>query len=291
MSITLDKARLVKIRKAKKMTQAELAAELKVSLRTYSAYESSGEETLLSSLEIARLANALRCPAHFLWGSLPHSAILYWQHTENYSLVAQFIAEQRFGNLKVDGVPSDADLREPLLKLIDVFEKEYEDGSKPKLSEKIRTRFACEDAVDQLRNTANDIPAKFYIVKVPCLRVTPDYYYNDETDTEHTWFNYIWTTQIDALISFDNSFDPETRPLNYSNYRSGATGIFFDYDEYGDEVITESVQEALNARPAIELEETENIELKAEPVSFDMEAGEAELKVSKGKKSSSGNSV
>ena len=285
MTIILDKERLVKIRKACKKTQADLAADLGMSLRTYSSYENLNEETELSSLELSRLAHALKYPAHFLWGSLPPTAVLYWQQTENHSLVAQFIAEQRFGNLKVDGLPGDHKLRAPLLKLVDTFEEERDKATKRKLSERIRTRFECEDAVDELRHATDDIPPRFYIVKVPTLRVSEGYYYDDDTGKDWDWTEYKWTTQVDALISFDPEFDPEMRALNYNNYQSGKTNVFYDWDEYTDEQIAKYRKDALDARPSIELEETANVELKAEPVSFDIEVGEAELKVSKGNKS------
>lgn len=284
-TIILDKERLVKIRKACKKTQADLATDLGMSLRTYSAYENMNAEIELSALEFSRLANALKYPAHFLWGSLPPTAVLYWQQTQNHSLVAQFIAEQRFGNLKVDGLPGDHKLRSPLLKLIDTFEEERDNTVKQKLSEQIRTRFECEDAVDELRHATDDIPPRFYIVKVPTLHVSDGYYYGDDTSKDYDWIEYKWATQVDALISFDPEFDPETRALNYNSYQSGKTDIFYDWDAYTDEEIAKYRKDALDARPSIELEETENVELKAEPASFDIEAGEAELKVSEGKKS------
>ena len=276
MIITLDKERLVKIRKSQKMTQAELAAKLEISLRSYSMYENLNEETSLSSLEFSRLARALKSPAHFFWGSLPSSAVLYWQQTDKYVNFSKWIAEQFFGNLKVNGLPGDPKLRDPLLKLIDTFEEVYDIDKKRKLSEKIRNRFACEDAVDELRNAVNDMPPRFYIVKIPRLRVHQDYYHDEETGKDHTWFVYDWTTQVDGLISFDTDFDPETVPLSYS-YMTGKWDIFWDYDDFGDTVMTEHCKEALDARPTIEFEDNENGELRVEPVSLEGEVCEAEI--------------
>ena len=276
MIITLDKERLVKIRKSKKMTQADLAAKLGVSLRSYSMYENLNEETSLSSLEFSRLARALKYPAHFFWGSLPASAVLYWQQTDKYVNFSKWIAEQGFGNLKVNGLPGDPKLRDPLLKLVDAFEEVYDIKEKRKLSEKIRKRFACEDAVDELRNAVSDIPPRFYVIKIPRLRVYEDYYYDEETDKEHTWFVYDWTTRVDGLISFDTDFDPETMPLDY-NYMIGQHDIFWDDEKYEDMVITEHCKQALDARPTIVFEDNENGELRAEPVSLEGEVCEAEI--------------
>jgi len=276
MIITLDKERLVKIRKSKKMTQADLAAKLGVSLRSYSMYENLNEETSLSSLEFSRLARALKSPAHFFWGRLPSSAVLYWQQTRNYANFSKWIAEKFFGNLQIKGLPGDPELRDPLLKLIDAFEEVYDIEKKRKLSEKIRKRFACEDAVDELRNAVSDIPPRFYVIKIPRLRVYEDYYYDEETDKEHTWFVYDWTTRVDGLISFDTDFDPETMPLDY-NYMIGQHDIFWDDEKYEDMVITEHRKQALDARPTIVFEDDENGELREEPVSLEGEVGGAKI--------------
>lgn len=215
MEILLDKKRVIGHRKAKKMTQIQVAAKLGMSTRTYSDYENLATETKFSSLEMHNLAKALGISVFGIWGEIPKNgyATCYYKPTQKYSNFAKFIARGHFAHLSVNGLPSEKSHRDPLLELIDIHERETspEADADPNLSTVLRERFKCEDIIEKLADeTATDTPAKFMVMSKPYLKVNPV----DFDEERGQIFGFSWSHRIQGLIDFDET-DPEKEPDSY----------------------------------------------------------------------------
>lgn len=265
MDIKLDRERLIKIRKSNKLTQAEVAMRLGISLRTYSDYENTSSKALLSHLEISKLAQVLQVVVSSLWDSIPLRATLFYAPTSNYSAWAKFLADGIFDDLKVWGIPNEKRLREPLLKLVEV----YEAGDKAtledkKLSSSIQRSFDCDDWVHELvaKKDITDVPPKLMIMRVPSLRVTEDLALHPDTDEAVSWNDYNWRVDWRAKIDFTGS-DPETNPISNA-YILGKAHVF-DYWEEEEEVVDLYVTQALKARPDIRFQDEIDVKKGNDP--------------------------
>ncbi|MDB2603571.1 helix-turn-helix domain-containing protein [Planktomarina temperata] len=256
MEILLDKKRVIGHRKAKKMTQIQVAAKLGMSTRTYSDYENLATETKLSSLEMHKLANALGVSVYAIWGEIPEDgrATCYYKPTRRYSNFAKFIAQGQFAQLSVNGLPSEKSHRDPLLELIEVHEREIspEADADPKLSTFLRERFKCEDIIEQLADEiATDNPAKFMVMVKPILKVEQV----DFDDDRGKLFGFNWSLQILGKIDFDDT-DPEKVPHYYTFVRGRDSHILCpDFWTDVDPNRAQYEQEALEARGEIDMPE------------------------------------
>lgn len=254
MEILLDKKRVIGHRKAKKMTQIQVAAKLGMSTRTYSDYENLATETKLSSLEMHKLAKALGVWVYAIWGEIPEDgrATCYYKPTRKYSNFAKFIARGHFDHLSVVGLPSEKSHRDPLLELIDIHERETspEADADPNLSTVLRERFKCEDIIEQLADeTATDNPAKFMVMLKPLLKVQQV----DFDDDRGNLFAFSWSHFILGQIDFDDT-DPEKAPDRYTFVHGKDSHILCpDFWNDVDPNRAQYEQEALEARGEIDM--------------------------------------
>jgi transcriptional regulator with XRE-family HTH domain len=260
MDIELDRARLIKIRKSKKLTQAQVASKLGVSLRTYSDYENLSSGVLLSDREIFTLSRALNVVVSDLWAEVPRRVTVFYSQTTNHSVWAKFLADSKFIDLEVSGLPSRKALREPLMKLIEAFEAGDQKGSDKKLSSKIKRSFDCDDWVNDLIEKKNptDVPPKLLVTRVPTLIVEKDGYLNPYNSEMVESYLYFWGSQWRAKIDFTDT-DAETNPASIE-YGFGDFHILFpsveDYgDDGADERRAEEIAAALDTRPDIEFQD------------------------------------
>ena len=281
MDIKIDKERITKIRKSKKLTQADMASRLNMSLRTYSDYENTSVKGSLSHLEVFRLSRTLNVVVSDLWNFIPHSVILFYFSTSDHSKWAKLLADGKFESLEVSGLPDTKRLREPLLKLVEVHEASKEDKKNEKLSSSIQRSFDCDDWVQELvaPKDETDVPTKIMAMRVPALEVNnfpsphPDERSNEIIDD----YYYNWSVKWHAKIDF-TGIDPETKPIPLE-YRSGPdSNVFFsEFDgwdiEYAsneneeDQVKAEiektegHIKAALAARPDIRFQDEINIKI------------------------------
>ena len=253
MDIKLDKDRLIRLRKSRKLTQAEVVAKLGISLRRYSDYENVSTETNLSNLEISKLASALSVVVSELWGELPlYSATCFYHQTVGYDAWANAVAIGMFDKLKVDGIPSQKEHRQPLLNLLKMHESHFEENQPDKAeSARLQRTFDCEDWVKQLvgynlDESAQFTPPKLLIIRVPKLKIEKHNYHNEMTGAEYDSFGYEWEWDIRAKIDFLGN-DPEAHPVSIV-YVTGDHSSLFYFDEDGPDVSKEEMRRALESR-------------------------------------------
>ena len=256
MNIKIDRSRLIKIRKIRKLTQADMASMLGISLRTYSDYENLSSEALLSHMETHKLSRVLGVAVSDLWAFIPHSVTLFYGAVCNYSQWAKLLAAGMFEDLAISGLPNDKRLREPLLKLVGVYEARKKEGKEggqtEKLSSSIQRSFDCEDWLQELvggenffetveaQNSASDLSPDILVMKVPKLHVCYDEYpHPDETSNEAIGqYSYFWDIKWHAKIDFTNAA-PLTNPRRLEYLSGAADALFCNQDFVSPEDLTE----------------------------------------------------
>ncbi len=274
--IPLDRKRLIAARKRMGLTQADMAKNAKISLRTVSEYENQ-EETRLQQLAMHKLTNSISADPYDLWGEIPERASVYASVTKDISKAARWLADGWFNSLDVIGMPRDFEHRDPLIKVLRISE-EAKDFQNRKLSDLMLRRFECVDCLNLLSRESAESKAvdserelpkvQFAIEHVPRLKCVLDRNINSDTGKEENFVQYQWSTLINAYIDFEGTdFDTQGKSYNYvSGYKYHLPAFYdtgFKVEKLSmDELLAEEVR-ALNARPVIEFKE-EEIKLSAE---------------------------
>ena len=261
MEVEINTKLVAQARKAEKMTQAAAAAELKVSLRTYSKYEDPNSKFFIGELELHRLANALSCNEFQLWAKLPKSlkTSCFYYRTSKISRFAEYVGRGYFDELLVSGLPIDTSLREPLIALLKLYEDAKHPSNKDEMqSEAIKRQFLCKDLLDSFSSGA-DFPPEFLVMNVPLLKISEDWIQDhDGLDANFLGYKFKWIQRSRALIDF-NIMDPETRPETINLIPNFA----WIFDRASKEEWARYEDEALAAREQINFAEeikTENSE-------------------------------
>ena len=265
----IDKENLIRMRKEQKMTQADVAGKLGMSLRKYVDYEISSEDVFLSSLDFGKLAYALNVNSFMLLGELPTFITCHWKRSGSVSKFAEQILSGRC-ELKVEGLPSDKKLRAPLVEIVEIYEKckrEIQDDTI--LSESLKQRFRCEDLLEQLISDKADdekMPgdAELFGMRVPGLSVTLDWFYARDDDDPEQVETLTWNMGTVLLIDFNKS--SEDQPVTYQLIDDPQWALTLDMNkDEAPEAYEKMVNEALGARPKIPLSDDDEHIFQTEP--------------------------
>jgi hypothetical protein len=205
--------------------------------------------------------------------------VLFYSPTRNFSKWAKLLADGKFEDLEVSGLPSEKRLREPLLRLIEVYEDSKKNKESEKLSSSIQRSFDCDDWVHELatQKGETDVPPQIMIMKAPILDTHMQEYPHPDEDSNELIedYSYRWSFKWYAKIDFTNT-NPATQPIS-KDYRNGPdSDVFFSefdggYFEYMNDVeikaanadITKAANhtiDALKARPKIGFQDEYDIE-------------------------------
>ena len=241
------------LRKLKKQTQAETATKLGISLRTYSEYENLMTETRLTDYEFFKLADSISVSPASIWDELQPSAVCFWKQTFDFALWAKYIAEGKFAELKINGLPKSKENRTPLLELTKIYEKVREgkqDKDEMSLSEQLENHFKCQDIIEQLTSETYDFTvgpepevAGLLVMVVPTLKVESFVYVDEDNDEVKDFYSYKWSAAIRAMIDFEQ-LEPSTAPVQF-NYITGDTSAL---DPLENNNYLEEQARALDAR-------------------------------------------
>ena len=187
-----------------------------------------------------------------------YSVILFYSPTRNYSKWAKLLAAGKFENLEVSGRPNEKRLRQPLLKLVEVYEASKETKESEKLSSSIQRSFDCDDWLQELvaPKGETDFPPQIMIMKAPTLEVIREEYPHPDDASDEILENYLytWSFKWYAKIDFTKTI-PQTQPIRLE-YRNGPdSNVFFsEFDGFDIEWMDDKHVEAANA----DIERTDN---------------------------------
>ena len=148
-------------------------------------------------LLLSTVKYVLNMRPYTLLGELPEKFTAHWRPSGSISAFAKHILSGRC-RLEVSGLPSNKDLRAPLVELVEIFERSKDEIEAPVLSDSLKQQVRCEDLLEELINGE----ARLFGTKVPFLKVEKDFIDTDEDDYGYA---YICETSLVLLIDFDQS--------------------------------------------------------------------------------------
>ena len=268
-NLLINTKNLISIRKYQKLKQVDVADKLDISLRKYTTYENNSAEVRLSSLDLTKLAIAIKTSPFQLLAELPTNITCHWRNLNSVSNFAEFILSGRY-ELHVSGSPSKKELREPLLEIVATFEKskaQVKEGLA--LSESLKQRFTCEDLLHELvgildQDEAWNGEAALLGMVVPGLYIREDWLPSGGDEMVQSDI-YTWTNKTELLIDFSKSL--KDQPVSYNLIYGNQVWLdsFGRNKENAPEVYEKMVKEALDARPEIPIFDDDDHTFLTEP--------------------------
>ena len=259
---------LVSLRKYRKMTQADMAGELKVSLRKYIDFENPSVDKYLPSLDLINFSAALKIGPHMLLDELPFEFTSHWKKVSYISQFSKVLLKAK-GDLQVSGLPLNKKLRTSLIEVVQMYErcKSEQDEDLP-LSESLQQQFRCDDLLEKLIGSEAEgiealATADLYSMPVPMLKMKKSWYYPYDNDTTEDYYRFEWSFRNDLLIDFDRSAN--NRPLTFPLIYSDDLLDLHMAKEDDPEEYAKMVQQALSARPEIPQADNDEHIFQTEP--------------------------